>query len=117
MPFNAYFLADSDPDFRITPQSGELLPPDANGTLLKVLFTPHKYGKIYQGKLVIQVHFSDTSGIIICFNNRYFIRNELLDNFFFQVRERHVVRMYFNDMALFAESRYAVDVQCPWHFA
>ena len=54
-PFNAYFVAGSDVAFSVTPQTGELLPVDTQGTLIRVQFEPMKYGKIYTGKLVVQV--------------------------------------------------------------
>lgn len=53
--YNAYFSAGSDPEFTVTPQTGELLPQGTNGTLLAIKFLPGLYGKIYQAKLVIQV--------------------------------------------------------------
>ncbi|XP_077977423.1 cilia- and flagella-associated protein 47-like [Glandiceps talaboti] len=52
--FNGYFVAGSDPEFTLSPQSGELLPVGTNGTLLTISFTPQIYGKTYIGKLVIQ---------------------------------------------------------------
>lgn len=53
--YNAYFGAGSDPEFTVTPQTGELLPQGTNGTLLAIKFKPSLYGKIYMAKLVIQV--------------------------------------------------------------
>lgn len=53
--YNAYFGAGSDPEFTVTPQTGELLPQGTNGTLLAIKFKPALYGKIYMAKLVIQV--------------------------------------------------------------
>ena len=38
--YNAYFGAGSDPEFTVTPQTGELLPQGTNGTLLKINFLP-----------------------------------------------------------------------------
>lgn len=52
--YNAYFGAGSDPEFTVTPQTGELLPQGTNGTLLAIKFKPALYGKIYMAKLVIQ---------------------------------------------------------------
>ncbi|XP_052708553.1 cilia and flagella-associated protein 47-like isoform X1 [Crassostrea angulata] len=52
--YNAYFGAGSDPEFTVTPQTGELLPQGTNGTLLAIKFKPSLYGKIYMAKLVIQ---------------------------------------------------------------
>ncbi|XP_070567350.1 cilia- and flagella-associated protein 47-like [Ptychodera flava] len=52
--FNAYFVAGSDAEFSVSPQSGELLPLGTNGSLLSVSFTPRIYGKTYIGKLVVQ---------------------------------------------------------------
>lgn len=53
--FTAQFQAGSDPDLVVSPQAGELLPEAAGGTTLKVTFTPTKYGRVAQGRLVIQV--------------------------------------------------------------
>lgn len=54
-PYKAYFLANSDPEFCVTPQTGELLPRETNGSLIQVDFLPTVYGKLYQGKLIVQV--------------------------------------------------------------
>ena len=55
MSFNAYFSAGSDPEFSVSPSTGELLPIGTNGTMIRVAFLPSVYGKIYTGKLIIQV--------------------------------------------------------------
>ncbi|XP_021363645.1 cilia- and flagella-associated protein 47-like isoform X2 [Mizuhopecten yessoensis] len=52
--YNSYFAAGSDPEFLVSPQSGELLPQGTNGTLLKISFKPAVYGKLYQAKLIVQ---------------------------------------------------------------
>lgn len=54
--YNAYFAAGSDPEFGVSPQTGELLPQGSNGTLLKINFLPNVYGKLYQAKLIVQVY-------------------------------------------------------------
>lgn len=54
-PYKAYFLANSDPEFCVTPQTGELRPRETNGSLIQVDFLPTVYGKLYQGKLIVQV--------------------------------------------------------------
>ncbi|KAL4233464.1 hypothetical protein ACF0H5_008145 [Mactra antiquata] len=54
VPYTAYFSAGSDPEFNITPSSGELLPVGSNGTMVRIGFCPSVYGKIYNGKLIIQ---------------------------------------------------------------
>ncbi|XP_053397416.1 cilia- and flagella-associated protein 47-like isoform X4 [Mercenaria mercenaria] len=54
LQYNAYFSAGSDPEFTISPATGELLPLGSNGTLVRVGFCPSVYGKIYTGKLIIQ---------------------------------------------------------------
>lgn len=54
-PFTAYFVAGSDLEFTVSPQSGELHPVGTKGTLITVGFTPKLYGKSYQAKLVVQV--------------------------------------------------------------
>ena len=53
--YSAYFTAGSDPEFSVTPSTGELLPIGSNGSMLRVGFCPSVYGKIHTGKLVIQV--------------------------------------------------------------
>ena len=55
MQYNAYFVAGSDAEFSVSPSSGELLPAGTKGSLIKITFSPCKYGKVYQGKLVVQV--------------------------------------------------------------
>ncbi|XP_071134806.1 cilia- and flagella-associated protein 47-like isoform X3 [Mytilus edulis] len=54
--YNAYFGAGSDPEFTVSPQTGELLPQGTNGTLLKINFLPNVYGKLYQAKLIVQTN-------------------------------------------------------------
>nr|KAF6491875.1 cilia and flagella associated protein 47 [Molossus molossus] len=53
-PFTAYFLPDSDPEFFVKPQSGEIPPFDTNGIILIVGFKPQMYGRKYRAKLVIK---------------------------------------------------------------
>lgn len=53
-PYVANMVAGSDSEFTVSPSQGELMPLGSNGTLIKVLFTPHKYGKVYRGKLAVQ---------------------------------------------------------------
>ena len=55
LPYNAYFVAGSEAEFSVSPQSGELLPEGSKGTLINIHFTPNLYGKIYFAKLVVQV--------------------------------------------------------------
>ncbi|XP_072178621.1 cilia- and flagella-associated protein 47-like [Diadema setosum] len=52
--FQAYFVAGSDVEFSVSPQTGELKPLGTTGTLITVGFTPKIYGKTYHAKLVIQ---------------------------------------------------------------
>ncbi|XP_022089961.1 cilia- and flagella-associated protein 47-like isoform X2 [Acanthaster planci] len=52
--FTAYFVAGSDQEFTVSPQSGELKPLGTSGTLVTVGFKPKIYGKSYQAKLVVQ---------------------------------------------------------------
>ncbi|XP_033635373.1 cilia- and flagella-associated protein 47-like isoform X1 [Asterias rubens] len=52
--FTAYFVAGSDQEFSVSPQTGELKAIGTNGTLITVGFRPRIYGKNYQGKLVVQ---------------------------------------------------------------
>ena len=51
----AFFESGSDPQFNVSPQSGELLPSECEGTQFVVGFRPAVYGKLYQAKLIIQV--------------------------------------------------------------
>ena len=53
--FQAYFTANSDRSLSITPEQGELLPANSNGTLLKISFCPTVYGRSYQGMLIVEV--------------------------------------------------------------
>ena len=55
MQYSAYFVAGSDSEFTVSPQTGELAPVDAKPTPICVHFTPSKYGKKYTSKLVVQV--------------------------------------------------------------
>merc|ERR1712178_20544 len=52
--YSAYFVAGSDSEFTVSPQTGELAPVDAKPTPICVHFTPSKYGKKYTSKLVVQ---------------------------------------------------------------
>ncbi|XP_068773049.1 cilia- and flagella-associated protein 47 isoform X2 [Struthio camelus] len=54
VPFTAYFLAGSDPEFVVLPQAGELLPVGTVGTHITVGFKPRMYGKKHRAILVIQ---------------------------------------------------------------
>ncbi|CAF3339438.1 unnamed protein product [Rotaria sp. Silwood1] len=53
IPFEAYFTSNSDRAFTITPDCGELLPANANGTLLKISFCPTVYGRTFNGMLIV----------------------------------------------------------------
>ncbi|XP_030333266.1 cilia- and flagella-associated protein 47 [Strigops habroptila] len=53
-PFTAHFLAGSDPEFRVLPQAGELLPAGTAGTHITVGFKPRMYSKKHKATLVIQ---------------------------------------------------------------
>ena len=55
MPFQAAFVAGSDPEFEVIPSSGELLPQGTNGTQFRVNFLPTKYGKNPRGTLSVKV--------------------------------------------------------------
>ncbi|XP_041462969.1 cilia- and flagella-associated protein 47-like isoform X1 [Lytechinus variegatus] len=52
--FQSYFVAESDVEFSVSPQTGELKPLGTPGTLITVGFTPKLYGKTYHAKLVVQ---------------------------------------------------------------
>ena len=56
--FQSYFVAESDVEFSVSPQTGELKPLGTPGTLITVGFTPKLYGKTYHAKLVVQVRSS-----------------------------------------------------------
>lgn len=58
-PFTAYFLSGSDPEFRVLPQAGELLPAGTAGTHITVGFKPRMYSKKHKATLVIQVSLSE----------------------------------------------------------
>jgi hypothetical protein len=53
-PFQAYFSPDSDPEFGVMPKSGELEPVGRDGKNFVVSFTPVEYGKVKEGKLIIE---------------------------------------------------------------
>lgn len=53
-PFTAFFSPDSDPEFSVMPRTGELEPYGREGKNFIVSFTPVEYGKMKQGKLIIQ---------------------------------------------------------------
>ena len=55
MAYRAYFASNSDRSFNITPEQGDLLPAQANGTLLKISFFPTVYGKTYNDMLIFVV--------------------------------------------------------------
>ena len=76
--YSAQFQAGSDPDFSVTPQTGELLPEASGGTLIKVMFKPTKYGRLAQGRLIIQViryflkgHSAKGRNFQNCVHNQY----------------------------------------------
>lgn len=67
--YQAYLLGNSDPEFSVSPSSGELPPVDCNqGALLIISFTPNKYGKVYKGKLVVQVCIETTTKSLLLLN-------------------------------------------------
>lgn len=53
-PFTAFFSPDSDPEFSVMPRTGDLEPYGREGKNFIVSFTPVEYGKMKQGKLIIQ---------------------------------------------------------------
>lgn len=55
LPFEAFFAPNSDPEFTVTPTSGDLTPAGTEGTLIRVGYKPQIYGKTHKAKLVIQV--------------------------------------------------------------
>ena len=63
MPFEAYFAPGSDPEIRVAPTSGELVPAGTEGTLVKVTYRPSLYGKVHRAKLVIQVSSTGYTGL------------------------------------------------------
>ncbi|XP_032888183.1 cilia- and flagella-associated protein 47 [Amblyraja radiata] len=54
IPFTALFLPCSDPEFVVSPQTGELLPLGTTGTLITIGFIPRMYSKKYKARLLIQ---------------------------------------------------------------
>ena len=55
--FTAYFTKDSDPEFSVTPKSGELEPIGREPKNFVVSFMPQEYGKNSQAKLIIETEF------------------------------------------------------------
>ncbi|XP_048577373.1 cilia- and flagella-associated protein 47-like isoform X2 [Nematostella vectensis] len=54
LPYEAYFVAGSDPEFSVYPPTGELQPYNSEGTLIKLGYRPTLYGKTHKAKLVVQ---------------------------------------------------------------
>ena len=52
--FTAYFTADSDSCFEVSPVKGVLEPLGRQGSVFIVSYSPVEYGKPKRGKLVIQ---------------------------------------------------------------
>ena len=86
--YNAYFGAGSDPEFTVTPQTGELLPQGTNGTLLKINFLPNVYGKLYQAKLIVQVYVHFITNICISLNQCWII--EIQSNLYIKTTQRNL---------------------------
>ena len=55
VPYEAYLEKGSDPDFRVYPPTGQLLPLGTEGTLICVAYKPTLYGKTHNAKLIVQV--------------------------------------------------------------
>lgn len=53
--FKAFFDSNSDPEFSVTPETGEITADDPAGTLFTITFLPNVYGKLYSAKLIVQV--------------------------------------------------------------
>lgn len=53
-PFHAFFTPGSPHEFSIQPTNGILAPAGSEGSEFVLSFTPHEYGKVLIGKLVIQ---------------------------------------------------------------
>lgn len=56
IPYEAYLEKGSDPDFRVYPTNGQLLPLGTEGTLICVAYKPTLYGKTHNAKLIVQVN-------------------------------------------------------------
>lgn len=67
MAYRAYFASNSDRSFNISPEQGDLLPANANGTLLKISFCPIVYGKAYTAMLVVEVGREQSATCLILF--------------------------------------------------
>ena len=64
VPYEAYLEKGSDPDFRVYPATGQLLPIGTEGTLICLAYKPTLYGKIHNAKLVVQV---GTRSVLTCY--------------------------------------------------
>ena len=74
--FTASFVNGSDPEFEVLPSAGELLPQGTSGTLFKITFLPPKYGKLYQGTLLVKVsYFGRLIVLLHCGLNRFNVNN------------------------------------------
>lgn len=64
IPYEAYLEKGSDPDFRVYPPTGQLLPFGTEGTLICVAYKPTLYGKTHNAKLIVQVSLSRDANVV-----------------------------------------------------
>lgn len=62
--YEAYLDKGSDPDFRVYPPTGQLLPLGTEGTLVCVAYKPTLYGKTHNAKLIVQTPTNQWSYVI-----------------------------------------------------
>jgi len=62
--YEAYLSKESDPDFRVYPATGQLLPEGTEGTLICVAYKPTLYGKTHKAKLIVQTADNQWSYVI-----------------------------------------------------
>ena len=92
--FTASFVNGSDPEFEVLPSAGELLPQGTSGTLFKITFLPPKYGKLYQGTLLVKVSYMYFGRLIVllhCDLDRFNVNNsfELARSFIRFLKSRY----------------------------
>ncbi|KAL5265854.1 hypothetical protein ACHWQZ_G006507 [Mnemiopsis leidyi] len=64
IPYEAYLEKGSDPDFRVYPTNGQLLPLGTEGTLICVAYKPTLYGKTHNAKLIVQTPTNQWSYVV-----------------------------------------------------
>ena len=65
-------MESGDQVFKVTPETGDLLPEDEEGTLFKVVFQSPAYGKVYQSHLIISVRLEINKRFLFKFKKLFF---------------------------------------------